>query len=82
MSTRPTIGYRLTTGKDGRPVRTRVNSYVVVMTEIGGDRVLAIRYDEYLNKEEVMKYVWEQLPGWKIKTVLKLFDDDFQEGTS
>lgn len=82
MSTRPTIGYRLTTGKDGRPVRTRVNSYVVLLTEIGGDSVAAIRYDNYTNKHELMKYVWEQLPDWKIKTVLKLYDDDFQEGTS
>jgi hypothetical protein len=35
--------------------------------------------DYYQNKEEVHKAVRKKFKGWKIKTINKLYDEDFVE---
>ena len=36
--------------------------------------------DYYQNKEDVHKAVEEKFKGWKVKTINKLYDEDFREG--
>ena len=57
----------------------KLNSYVVTLCEIDGDDVAAMRMDYFRNKEEVHKAVREKFKGWKIKTINKLYDEDFTE---
>ena len=64
-------------GLFGRTIRKY--SYVVTLCEIDDDDVAAIRMDSYPHKEEVSRAVKEKFKGWKIKTINKLYDEDFQE---
>ena len=57
----------------------RKHSYVVTLCEIDGDDVAAVRMDYFQNKEDVHKAVKEKFKGWKVKTINKLYDEDFQE---
>lgn len=64
-------------GLFGRTIRKY--SYVVTLCEIDGDDVAAVRMEYFQNKEEVSRAVKEKFKGWKIKTINKLYDEDFQE---
>lgn len=52
-------------------------SYVMLLTKIDDDEVMAVRYDGYTNKEELVNAV--DHPGWNLKGILKLYDNDFRE---
>ena len=65
--------------RDANNKLIKLNSYVVTLCEIDDDDVAAIRMDYYQNKEEVSRAVKEKFKGWKIKTINKLYDEDFQE---
>lgn len=55
-------------------------SYVALLTEIEGDKVLAVKYDGYTSKEDGLTSEIEQdHPGWNIKGIWKLYDNDFRE---
>ena len=55
-------------------------SYVALLTEIEGDKVLAVRYDGYTSKEGgLIPEIEQNHPGWKIKGIWKLYDADFKE---
>lgn len=55
-------------------------SYVATLTEINGDQVKAVRYDGYTSKYDgLINEIESDWPGWKIKNILKLYDDDFKE---
>jgi hypothetical protein len=73
--TKPTVS--IERNAEGKLVK--LNSYVVTLCEIDGDDVAAARMDYYQNKEEVHKAVREKFKGWKIKTINKLYDEDFAE---
>jgi len=74
--TKPTVS----TERNAEGKLVKLNSYVVTLCEIDGDDVAAVRMDYYQNKEEVHKAVREKFKGWKIKTINKLYDEDFVEG--
>ena len=54
-------------------------SYVFTLCEKGGSTVQAIRAEHYTNKVDARKEVARQFPGWNIKSISKLYDDDFSE---
>lgn len=54
-------------------------SYVVTLCRIGGDDVMAVRMEYYQNKADVRKDLDKQYPGWRVKDILKLYEDDFAE---
>jgi len=65
--------------RDANNKLVKLNSYVVTLCEIDGDDVAAVRMDYFQNKEDVHKAVKEKFKGWKVKTINKLYDEDFQE---
>lgn len=54
-------------------------SYVVTMCKKGEAEVMAVRMDYFQNKLDVHKAIEEQYPGWKIKTISKLYEEDFDD---
>ena len=66
--------------KDGFHRRVRTWSYVVVLTEIGGSRVKAIRLDEQTSMDEARRTALADNSGWKWKGTFPLTDRDFEEG--
>lgn len=53
-------------------------SYTAVLCEIEGDRVMAVRLDGCERKTDIHKAIDKEYPGWKVKAVHKLYDDDFR----
>ena len=77
--TKPTVIIDHEIKADGMFGRTiKKFSYVVTLCEIGDDDVAAIRMDYFRNKTDVYKEVKKRFPGWKIKAVNKLYDEDFK----
>ena len=64
--------------KDGFHRRVRTWSYVIVLTEIGGSRVKAIRLDEQTSMAEARKTALADNPGWRWKGLFTLSDGDFE----
>ena len=54
-------------------------SYVVTMCKRGGDDVVAVRMEYFQNKLDAVKEVEKKYPGWKIKTINKLYEEDFDD---
>ena len=61
----------------GRTIKE--HSYVVTLCRIGGNRVSAVRMEYYGSKTDVHNAIAKQFPGWKIKTISRLYDEDFQD---
>ncbi len=64
--------------KDGFHRRVRTWSYVVVLTEIGGSRVKAIRLDKQMSMDEARRTALADNPGWRWKGLFTLSDRDFE----
>lgn len=76
----PTEGFRQAFKENGcKGPLIRTHSYVAVICEIDGDQVHAVRYDGYERKTDVYKAVTDDYPGWKMKLVNRLYDEDFTE---
>ena len=60
----------------------KLNSYVVTLCSKGGNAVHAVRMDGYTSKYDP-KFK-DDLAGnfseWNVKSILKLYDEDFKEG--
>ena len=66
-------------------------SYVVTMCKKGEAEVMAVRMDYFQNKLEAVrmdyfqnkldahKAIEEQYPGWRVKTISKLYEEDFDD---
>lgn len=67
--------------KDGFHRRVRTWSYVIVLTEIGGSRVKAVRLDEQTSMAEAQKTALADNPGWRFKGLFTLGDKDFEGKT-
>lgn len=67
------------TGKDRSGKTVKKYSYVATLTEIGGYNVVAVRFDGYERKTDVYQEIRAQFPEWRIKNVLRLYDEDFKE---
>lgn len=55
-----------------------MNQYVVTMTQKKGTEVKALKV-EADRKTDVMKMMDQKEPGWKIKSILRLYQEDFEE---
>ena len=55
-----------------------MNQYVVTMTQKNGVKVKAVKV-EADRKTDVMKLMEQKEPGWRIKNILKLYLEDFEE---
>ena len=54
-------------------------SYVVTMCKKGEAEVMAVRMDYFQNKLDAHKAIEEQYPGWRVKTISKLYEEDFDD---
>lgn len=75
----PTAGTKVIE-KDGFHRRIPTRSYVVVLTEVGGSGVKAIRLDKQSGMAEAKKTAITDNPKWKFKGMFPLTDRDFEEG--
>ncbi len=66
----------------GRKRRIVVRSYVVVLCEIGGSAVKAIRLDKQSSIDEARRTALADYPGWRWKGIFPLTDRDFEKGES
>lgn len=64
----------------GRKRRVAVYSFVVVLTEIGGSGVKAIRLDKQSTMQEARRTAETDNPGWRFKGLFALTDRDFERG--
>lgn len=75
---RPTVEYV----QDGNKT-IKLYSYVVTLCEIGGSAVHVIRMDGYKSKYDAQfrADLEANCPSdqWRIKNILKLYDEDFEE---
>ena len=76
---KPTVGLKMVE-KDGFHKKIPVKSYVIVLTEIGGSRVKAVRLDEQVNIDQARRTAVADNPGWRWKGAFPLTDRDFDEG--
>ena len=76
---RATQGATLIMNENGNYKTVPTYSYVVTICEIDGDEVKAVRYDGYERKNDVSRKAREDWPGWRVKTVNRLYDADFLE---
>lgn len=77
--TKPVDSYAKVPGASGNYRTVKLHSYVVTLTEIGGDGVAAIRMDGYQSKVDLYPELRKTYEGrWKIKGIQKLYDEDFE----
>ena len=77
---RPTEQTGISYSARGKAQRAKIYSFVATLCEIGGDEVKAIRYDGCKTWVDAFAQAVDDMPGWKVKSVERLFDDDFEEG--
>lgn len=66
--------------KNGFHRKVRVFSFAVVMCEVGGTAVKAIRLDNQLSMDQARKTAETDNPGWQFKGLFTLSDKDFERG--
>ena len=64
----------------GRKRRIVVRSYVVVLCEIGGSGVKAVRLDQQDTMQTAKQTALIDNPGWRFKGLFALTDRDFERG--
>lgn len=64
----------------GRKRRIVVRSYVVVLCEVGGSGVKAVRLDKQSTMQEAKQTALADNPGWRFKGLFALTDKDFERG--
>ena len=62
--------------KDGNKT-IKLNSYVVTLCKQDGSEVMAVRMEYYQNKVDVHHACLDQYPEWNVKTIGRLYDEDF-----
>ena len=67
--------------KAGFHRKIRTWSFVIVLTEIGGSNVKAIRLDDQLSMDTARKTAVQDNPGWRFKGMFTLSERDFERGT-
>ena len=76
---KPTVSTK-TIERQGFHKRIPVRSYVIVLCEVGGSRVKAVRLDEQMSWDQARQTAVTDNPGWRFKGIMPLTDRDFQEG--
>lgn len=64
----------------GRKRRIVVRSYVVVLCEVGGSGVKAVRLDKQSTMQEAKQTALADNLGWRFKGLFALTDKDFERG--
>ena len=67
--------------KAGFHRKIRTWSFVIVLTEIGGSNVKAIRLDDQMSMDTARKTALQDNPGWRFKGMFVLSERDFERGT-
>lgn len=62
--------------KDGNKT-IKLNSYVVTLCKQDGSEVMAVRMEYFQNKTDVHHACLDQYPEWNVKTIGRLYDEDF-----
>jgi hypothetical protein len=62
----------------GRKRRIVVRSYVVVLTEVGGSGVKAVRLDRQASMDDARRTALQDNVGWRWKGIFPLTDRDFE----
>lgn len=75
----PTAGTKMIE-TNGFHRRVVARSYVVVLTEVGGSRVKAVRLDNQTSWVDAIQTAIDDNPGWRFKLCDQLMDRDFEEG--
>ena len=73
----PTVGTMIKE-EAGRKRRIVVRSYVVVLTEVGGSGVKAVRLDRQASMDDARRTALTDNPGWRWKGIFPLTDRDFE----
>ena len=73
----PTAGTKIVE-KNGFHKRIPARSYAVIMTEIGGSQVKAIRLDKQVSMAEAKQTAEADNPQWRLKAIFPLTDRDFE----
>lgn len=66
--------------ESGRKRRIVVRSYVVVLTEVGGSGVKAVRLDRQASMDDARRTALQDNPQWRWKGIFPLTDRDFEGG--
>ena len=77
--TKPTVGTKLVE-RNGYHRRIVTRSYVIVLTEVGGSNVKAVRLDNQASWGEAKRTAEIDNPGWRFKGMFPLTDRDFKKG--
>ena len=77
---KPTTGSKTITLPNGCHRKIKLFSYGILLTEIGGCQVKAIRLDNQAGRTAALKKALEENPGWRFKALADLTDRDFDEG--
>lgn len=64
----------------GRKRRIVVRSYVVVLCEVGGSGVKAVRLDKQASMDDARRTALQDNSGWRFKGLFALTDKDFERG--
>ena len=73
------ITYRVkANGNFGRKMEG--HSYVAVLCQQDGEEVKAARMDYYVNQFDARKAAIEMYPGYNVKFMHRLYDEDFEGG--
>lgn len=75
----PTAG-TIVKEESGRKRRIVVRSYVVVLCEVGGSGVKAVRLDRQASMDDARRTALQDNPGWRWKGIFPLTDRDFERG--
>lgn len=75
--TKPTRGFKTITLPNGCHRKIPTYSFGVLMTEIGGTQVKAVRIDDQASKAMAAKRAIEENPGWRFRALTELNDRDF-----
>lgn len=85
MATRPTEIFQTITKPNGGLKTVKLYSYVITLCRKGTDEVKAVRVDGYSSKYDAMfkSDIEGNYPKskWTLKSILRLYDSDFEEGT-
>jgi hypothetical protein len=68
--------------ESGRKRRIVVRSYVVVLCEVGGSGVKAVRLDRQASMDDARRTALQDNVGWRWKGIFPLTDRDFEKGES
>lgn len=71
--------HKVVNEQTGKERTVTLYSYVVLMTERDGSEVACLRVDNESSKLGLQKFIERAWPGWRIKAIYRLYEEDFEE---